>query len=84
MAEKPLLYISCTSKTDPAVAPAGLENLVVLIPVAPGLHDSQDVREKYFEYILRKLAEVAGRISVIMLYFAGTTPATFCCGLQCL
>lgn len=58
--EKPLLYISCTSKTDPAVAPAGLENLVVLIPVAPGLHDSQEVRDKYYEYILKKLSEVAG------------------------
>lgn len=58
--EKPLLYISCTSKTDPAVAPPGMENLVVLIPVAPGLADTDEIRERYFEYIIRKLESVAG------------------------
>jgi len=56
----PLLYISCTSRTDPSVAPAGHENLMVLIPVAPGLEDSEEVREKYFQYILNKLETVVG------------------------
>ena len=58
--ENPLLYISVTSRTDPSVAPKGMENLVVLIPVAPGLEDTEEVREKYFQYILHKLEKVAG------------------------
>ncbi|HRU69245.1 MAG TPA: phytoene desaturase family protein, partial [Bacteroidia bacterium] len=37
--EKPLLYTSCTSMTDPSTAPEGMENLMVLIPVASGLKD---------------------------------------------
>ena len=33
---RPLLYTSCASRTDPSVAPAGHENLVVLIPGGTG------------------------------------------------
>jgi phytoene desaturase len=33
----PSLYVCAPSKTDPAVAPAGCENLFVLVPVAAGL-----------------------------------------------
>jgi phytoene desaturase len=57
---RPLLYVSCTSRTDPSVAPAGQENLVILIPVAPGLEDSDEVRERYFRYSLKKLKDVTG------------------------
>jgi phytoene desaturase len=52
---KPLLYVSATSKTDKSVAPEGKENLVVLIPVAPDIEDTEEIREKYFQLIMDKL-----------------------------
>jgi len=52
--ENPSLYFSCTSKTDDTVAPDGMENLFVLIPVAPGLEDTEETREKYFQIILER------------------------------
>ncbi len=52
---KPLLYTSATAKTDPDVAPEGHENLVVLIPVAPGLEDTPEIREKYYDLVMDRL-----------------------------
>ena len=52
---KPLLYASVTSKTDDTVAPAGHENLVILIPVAPDLEDTEAIREKYFHLAMDRL-----------------------------
>lgn len=59
--ENPSLYFSCTSKTDSTVAPEGMENLFVLIPVAPGLDDSEAVREKYFEIMLQRFKKLTGQ-----------------------
>jgi len=59
--ENPSLYFSCTSKTDATVAPDGMENLYVLIPVAPGLEDSEDTREKYYRIILQRFKELTGQ-----------------------
>lgn len=53
--ERPLLYVSATSKTDPSVAPPGMENLVVLIPLAPGLDDTNEVRERYYNIVMDRL-----------------------------
>lgn len=58
--EKPLFYLSVASKTDPEAAPAGHENLVFLIPLAPGLQDSEDMREKYFNIMLDRLEKRCG------------------------
>lgn len=52
---KPLFYSCCPSKTDPDVAPGDCENLFLLLPLAPGIHNEESVREKY-------LAEMLGRI----------------------
>jgi phytoene desaturase len=59
--EKPSLYFSCTSKSDPGVAPEGMENLFVLIPVAPGLKDTEEVREHYFQVILDRFYKITGQ-----------------------
>jgi phytoene desaturase len=53
--EQPLFYVSVPSITDPHVAPEGHENLFFLIPVAPGLEDTPEIREKYFDIILKRL-----------------------------
>lgn len=57
---KPLLYTSATSLTDPSVAPVGSENLVVLIPVAPGLTDDEQTRATYFDLAIDRLEKFNG------------------------
>jgi len=52
---RPLLYVSATSKTDDTVAPEGMENLVILIPVAPDIEDTDEIREKYYKIIVDRL-----------------------------
>jgi phytoene desaturase len=56
----PLFYACLTSKTDPSVAPAGHENLFILIPVAPGLTDTAETRDKYFRLIMKRLEYLTG------------------------
>ncbi|HET8753335.1 MAG TPA: phytoene desaturase family protein [Salinimicrobium sp.] len=52
---KPLFYVCCPSKTDDSVAPEGHENLFLLMPIAPGLEDSEAQRERYFEIMIARL-----------------------------
>ena len=52
---KPLFYVCCPSKTDPNVAPENCENVFLLMPVATGLEDSEEVREKYFNKMILRL-----------------------------
>ncbi len=58
--QKPLFYVSAPSKTDPSVAPLGSENLFILMPVAPELNDSEEVREKYFDLLINRLEKYCG------------------------
>jgi phytoene desaturase len=53
--DKPLFYVCCPSKTDASVAPGGMENLFVLIPVSPELHDTPEVRERYYQIVMDRL-----------------------------
>jgi phytoene desaturase len=57
---KPLFYVSCTSKSDSSAAPDGCENLFFLMPLAPGLHDDEALREKYFNLMLDRFEAVTG------------------------
>lgn len=57
---KPLFYLSAASKSDDTVAPEGCENLVMLIPVAPGLTDKEETRQKYFDLIVDRLEKLTG------------------------
>ena len=59
--DKPLFYVSCTSKTDDTVAPAGCENLFFLMPVAPGLPDDESTREKYFDVMMTRFEKITGQ-----------------------
>ena len=60
--EDPLFYLSVSSKTERSVAPRGCENLVVLIPVASGLkNDSDELREEYFQKIVKRLEHHTGQ-----------------------
>lgn len=57
---KPLFYACCPSKTDPHVAPEGCENVFLLMPVATGIEDTEETREKYFLDMIRRLEKHAG------------------------
>ncbi len=56
----PLFYLSAPSITDSTVAPEGCENLFFLIPIAPDLKDEDEIREKYFAIIVKRLKEITG------------------------
>ena len=51
----PLYYASFPSKTDDFFAPEGKEAATFLIPIAPGLEDTEAIRKKYFDMIINRL-----------------------------
>lgn len=53
--EKPLFYTSFPSKTDNSSAPVGKEAAIFLIPLAPGIEDSKEIRKIYFDKIIDRL-----------------------------
>lgn len=58
----PLFYVSITTVTDESGAPPGCENLFFLIPVAANLQgDSEEVREQYFQTIVKRFEERTGQ-----------------------
>ena len=58
--KKPLFYACCPSKTDASVAPENKENLFILVPITPGLDDSESIRGKYFGMIMSRLEAYCG------------------------
>jgi phytoene desaturase len=56
----PQFYLSCTSISDNTVAPEGCENIMILIPVAPGLTDDPETRERYYHSIMSRLENLIG------------------------
>lgn len=57
----PLFYASVPSITDKSVAPEGCENLFLLIPTAPGLVDTADIKEHYYEILMNRLESITGQ-----------------------
>ncbi|WP_424494300.1 phytoene desaturase family protein [Salinimicrobium sp. GXAS 041] len=58
--EKPLFYVCCPSQNDNSVAPEGHENLFLLMPLAPGLEDGEELREKYYKIMMQRLEDQVG------------------------
>ena len=59
--KKPLFYVCCPSKTDPSVAPKNKENLFFLIPIAPGMEDTEAIRKTYFSKIIKRMERYCGQ-----------------------
>lgn len=57
----PLFYVSLTTKTDKTGAPEGHENMFILIPVAAGLVDSDEIRKKYFDLVIDRMEQLTGQ-----------------------
>ena len=58
---KPLFYGNFPSITDHSMAPNGKEACFFLIPIAPGIDDSDKTREKYFEIIINRLEKLTNQ-----------------------
>lgn len=57
----PLFYVCVTSKTDEDAAPKGCENVFVLVPLAPDLEDTEELREKYYHMVMDRLEDLTGQ-----------------------
>lgn len=55
---KPLFYVCAPSITDETVAPKGKENLFILIPTAPDLDDTEEMRERYYKVVMDRLEKL--------------------------
>lgn len=49
---QPLFYVNFPSVTDSAMAPNGCETGFFLVPIAPGLDDTHELRNRYFDIIM--------------------------------
>ncbi|MFN2289223.1 MAG: phytoene desaturase family protein [Chromatocurvus sp.] len=58
--DAPLFYACAPSVTDPSVAPKGCSNLFLLIPLAPGLEDSDAQRERLYDQVMNRLEARVG------------------------
>nr|WP_315248336.1 phytoene desaturase family protein [uncultured Flavobacterium sp.] len=56
--DAPLFYANFPSKTDKTAAPEGMETGFFLIPLAPGINDSQSLREEYFAKIINRFEQL--------------------------
>ncbi|WP_294201103.1 NAD(P)/FAD-dependent oxidoreductase [uncultured Chryseobacterium sp.] len=63
---KPLFYACCPSKTDSSVAPENSENVFLLMPVAPGIEDSEEIREQYFMEMVMRLEKHTGASDLLL------------------
>ncbi|NND95496.1 MAG: phytoene desaturase [Flavobacteriales bacterium] len=59
--DRPLFYASFPSKTDDFLAPEGGEACIFLVPIAPGISDGEETREKYFEILMERLKSLTGQ-----------------------
>ncbi len=59
--DNPLFYASFPSMTDDNAAPEGKEAGIFLIPIAPGITDTNELREKYFEIIMKRVEHLTNQ-----------------------
>ena len=58
--DKPLFYASVPSKTDASVAPEGMENIFILIPLAAGLEDKAALHDHYYSIVMKRMETICG------------------------
>ncbi|MBE7641595.1 phytoene desaturase [Salegentibacter sp. BLCTC] len=59
--EEPLFYASFPSITDHSAAPKGKEAGIFLIPLAPNIEDTPEIREKYFKKIITRFESLTNQ-----------------------
>ena len=58
---EPLFYANFTSITNQHTAPKDCENGFILIPLAPGLEDTEELRNKYFNIVIERIESITGQ-----------------------
>ena len=58
--DNPLFYACCPSRTDDAVAPSGMENLFLLMPIAPDLKDNEEITSRYTKLMIKRIEKLLG------------------------
>ncbi len=58
---EPLFYVNFPSVTDPSMAPEGCETGFFLVPIAPDLEDTPELREQYFDIVIKRLEKRTGQ-----------------------
>ena len=58
---KPLFYGSFPSISDDSFAPKDKEAGIFLIPLAPGIEDTLEIREKYFDQIIERFEKITNQ-----------------------
>ncbi len=58
--ENPLFYVCAPSVTDSTVAPAGHENLFILIPVSTEIDESEAIKNSYFNLVIDRIEKLIG------------------------
>ena len=66
--ENPLFYASFPSITDENVAPEGKEAGIFLIPLAPGIEDTPELRATYFDKIITRFENLTSQNVKMILY----------------
>lgn len=56
--DNPLFYANFTSVTNQNTAPEGCENGFFLIPIAPGIEDTPELRDLYFEKVMDRFEDL--------------------------
>lgn len=59
--ENPLFYANFPSITDKTAAPEGMESGFFLIPLAPGIEDTPELREIYFDKIISRFEKLTSQ-----------------------
>ena len=59
--DQPLFYANFPSVSDATMAPKGKEACFLLIPIAPGLEDTPELRMHYYERIMNRLETLTGQ-----------------------
>jgi phytoene desaturase len=57
----PSYYVCCPSKNDETIAPKGGEAFSILVLVGPGIEDTPEIREKYYEKTMDHFENIIGQ-----------------------
>jgi len=56
-----LFYVNLPSISDQTMAPKDKEACFILIPIAPGLDDTQELRDKYYHTVLSRMEKLTNQ-----------------------
>ena len=59
--EDPLFYANFPSVSDPSMAPEGKEACFLLVPIAPGIEDTPELRSHYFDLVMARLEKLTSQ-----------------------